>query len=95
MNRTTATPLVGKLDWISVSLVLFLVVFGWLNILATVTPVADSFQWSWDHEAGKQLSFIGLASFLVLMVLLADAQRRRAAASGSFNSLMINTSDSS
>jgi len=74
MNRTTAAPLVGKLDWISVSLVLFLVVFGWLNILATVTPVADSFQWSWNHEAGKQLSFIGLASFLVLMVLLADAR---------------------
>ena len=58
MNRTTATPLVGKLDWISVSLVLFLVVFGWLNILATVTPVADSFQWSWNNEAGKQLSFM-------------------------------------
>ncbi len=74
MNRTTATPLVGKLDWISVSLVLFLVVFGWLNILATVTPVADSFQWSWNNEAGKQLSFMGLAGFLVLMVLLSDAR---------------------
>ncbi len=74
MNRTSAAPLVGKLDWISVSLVLFLVLFGWLNILATVTPVADTFQWSWDNEAGKQLSFIGLASFLVLMVLLADAR---------------------
>ena len=58
MNRTNATPLVGKLDFISVGLVVFLVVFGWLNILATVTPVGDEFQWSWDHEAGKQLQFI-------------------------------------
>lgn len=74
MNRTNATPLVGKLDLISVGLVVFLVVFGWLNILATVTPVGDEFQWSWDHEAGKQLRFIGLASFLILIVLLADAR---------------------
>lgn len=74
MNRNTASPLVGKLDWISVSLVLFLVLFGWFNILATVTPVADTFQWNWSHEAGKQLNFIGLAAFLVLMVLLADAR---------------------
>jgi rod shape determining protein RodA len=74
MNRTNATPLVGKLDFISVGLVVFLVVFGWLNILATVTPVGDEFQWSWDHEAGKQLQFIVLASFLILIVLLADAR---------------------
>ena len=74
MNRTNASPIVGKLDLISVGLVVFLVVFGWLNILATVTPVGDEFQWSWDHEAGKQLQFIGLASFLILIVLLADAR---------------------
>ena len=74
MNRTNASPLVGKLDLISVGLVVFLVVFGWLNILATVTPVGDEFQWSWDNEAGKQLQFIGLASFLILIVLLADAR---------------------
>jgi len=73
-RQTTTDPLVGKLDQLSVGLVAFLVLFGWINIFATVSPMDDTWAWSWSNEAGKQLSFIGLAGVLVLLVLLSDAR---------------------
>ena len=73
-RQTTTDPLVGKLDHLSVGLVAVLVLFGWINIFATVSPMDDTWAWSWSNEAGKQLSFIGLAGVLVLLVLLSDAR---------------------
>lgn len=75
MQRQPSTaPLVGRLDRLSVGLVIFLVLFGWVNIFATVSPIEDTWAWSWSNEAGKQLGFIGLAGVLVLLVLLSDAR---------------------
>lgn len=73
-RQTTTAPLVGRLDRLSVGLVVFLVLFGWVNIFATVSPIEDTWAWSWSNEAGKQLGFIGLAGVLVLLVLLSDAR---------------------
>ncbi|MFZ9732981.1 MAG: hypothetical protein ACO3BA_06405, partial [Schleiferiaceae bacterium] len=69
-RHVQSNPLVGRLDRLTVGLVVFLVLFGWVNIFATVSPIDDTWAWSWSNEAGKQLSFIGLASVLVLLVLL-------------------------
>jgi rod shape determining protein RodA len=73
-RHVQSNPLVGRLDRLTVGLVVFLVLFGWVNIFATVSPIDDTWAWSWSNEAGKQLSFIGLASVLVLLVLLSDAR---------------------
>jgi rod shape determining protein RodA len=73
-RQPTTAPLVGRLDQLSTSLVAFLVLFGWMNIFATVSPIDDTWAWSWSNEAGKQLGFIGLAGVLVLLVLLSDAR---------------------
>ena len=51
-RQTTTDPLVGKLDQLSVGLVAFLVLFGWINIFATVSPMDDTWAWSWSNEAG-------------------------------------------
>ena len=73
-RQPTTAPLVGRLDQLSTGLVVFLVLFGWMNIFATVSPIDDTWAWSWSNEAGKQLGFIGLAGVLVLLVLLSDAR---------------------
>ncbi len=64
----------GKLDGLSVGLFLFLVLFGWMNIYATVNPEIEGFGWDWNNEAGRQLMFMGLSALLILVVLLSDAR---------------------
>lgn len=73
-RQSVSNQFVGKLDRISVGLVVFLVLFGWINIFATVSPIDDTWAWNWSNEAGKQLGFIALAGVLVLLVLLSDAR---------------------
>jgi len=64
----------GKLDGLAVGLFGFLVLFGWMNIYATVNPEIDGFGWDWNNEAGRQLLFMGLSAVLILVVLLSDAR---------------------
>lgn len=64
----------GKLDGLTVGLFLFLVLFGWMNIYATVNPVIDGYGWDWNNEAGRQLRFIGMSALIILIVLLSDAR---------------------
>ena len=64
----------GKLDGLSVGLFLFLVIFGWMNIYATVNPEIQGFGWDWNNEAGRQLLFMGLSALLILIVLLSDTR---------------------
>ncbi len=64
----------GKLDGLTVGLFTFLVVFGWMNIYATVNPELDGFGWDWNNEAGRQLMFMGLSGLLIFIVLLSDGR---------------------
>lgn len=64
----------GKLDGLAVGLFLFLVIFGWMNIYATVNPVIEGFGWDWNNEAGRQLVFMGMSALIILIVLLSDAR---------------------
>ena len=64
----------GKVDGLSLGFYLFLVVFGWMNIYATVNPALDGFGWDWNNEAGRQLFFIGLSLLLIFVVLLSDGR---------------------
>lgn len=61
------------IDWTTIWLYILLVGFGWLNIYAAIynpeTPISIL---SLDHQAGKQLLYIGTASILILMILFVD-----------------------
>lgn len=61
------------IDWTTIWLYMLLVGFGWLNIYAAIynpeTPISIL---SLDHQAGKQLLYIGTASILILMILFVD-----------------------
>lgn len=66
--------LFGRIDGLILALYIFLLIFGWMNIYATVNLDIDGFSWDWTNQAGRQLIFIGLGSLLILLLLLSDAR---------------------
>ena len=71
MNRTG--ELVNKVDWLTISLYGLLVLFGVINIYAAVYD-ADSTTsfFSFSHNAGKQMAFIGIAIIVAILILTLD-----------------------
>lgn len=68
------SDLFGKIDGLTLSLYLFLLIFGWINIYATVNADIEGFSWDWTNQAGRQLIFIGLGSLLIFLLLLSDVR---------------------
>ncbi len=67
--------LLNQIDWITVGLYFLLVLMGWLNIYAAVydpDPATHKSIFSLSINSGKQLLWIGLSVFLILMMLLID-----------------------
>ena len=64
----------GKIDTITVSLYLFLVLFGWMNIYAAVYNEEFGNIWDTSQEYGKQLLFILTGIVLIGLILLSDAR---------------------
>ncbi len=64
----------GKIDTITVSLYLFLVLFGWMNIYAAVYNEEFGNIWDTSQEYGKQLLFILTGFVLIGLILLSDAR---------------------
>ena len=62
----------GKIDKITLILYYFLILFGWINLFATVNAGSNFYNWDWNNEAGRQLIFIGLSNILILIFLLSD-----------------------
>ena len=68
------SDLFGKIDGLTLALYLFLLIFGWVNIYATVNADIQGFSWNWANQAGRQLTFIGLGSLIGFLLLLSDAR---------------------
>jgi rod shape determining protein RodA len=66
--------LFGRIDGLILTLYIFLLIFGWINIYATVNLEIDGFSWDWTNQAGRQLIFIGLGSLMIFLLLLSDAR---------------------
>ena len=66
--------LFGRIDGLILALYVFLLIFGWINIYATVNLEIDGFSWDWTNQAGRQLIFIGLGSLMIFLLLLSDAR---------------------
>lgn len=58
-----------KLDWITVGIYLFLVLFGWLNIYAAVYDENHTSIFDITQRYGKQMIWI-IASFLLILIIL-------------------------
>ena len=58
----------GNIDWLSISLFLILVAFGWVNIFsASFNDEATSIL-SLDEPYGKQALWIGLSFIMILLI---------------------------
>ena len=64
--------LFGRIDKITLILYYFLILFGWINLYATVNAGSNLYNWNWANEAGRQLIFIGLSNILIFIFLLID-----------------------
>jgi rod shape determining protein RodA len=64
--------LFGRIDKITLILYYFLILFGWVNLYATVNAGSNLYNWNWSNEAGRQLIFIGLSNILIFIFLLSD-----------------------
>ncbi len=71
MRRTEA--LVNQLDWITIILYGMLVLFGVINIYAAIYDVDSTTSFfSFSHNAGKQMLFIGIATIIAIVILSMD-----------------------
>ncbi|WP_228850667.1 rod shape-determining protein RodA [Aegicerativicinus sediminis] len=61
-------------DWITISLFMLLVGFGWLNILSASHSDEVLNYFNLDEPYGKQLVFIGMTFILIILVLAVDAK---------------------
>ena len=65
--------IIQKIDWVTVSLYLALVLLGWLNIFAAVYDESASQSiFDLSLNSGKQLMFIGSALLLIVVILSID-----------------------
>ena len=63
-----------QLDWGTIALYGVLVLFGWLSIYsAAYNPLSPS-PFSFSEEYGKQLVWIGVCTFLIVVILYLDAE---------------------
>ncbi len=71
MKRTDG--LVNQLDWMTIILYGLLVLFGVINVYAAVYDVdSTSGFFSFSHNAGKQMAFIGIAIIVAIVILSLD-----------------------
>ena len=63
-----------KLDWITITLFLLLVGFGWLNIMSA-SHVGEEFSYfDIDQPYGKQMLFIVMTFVLIIIILSIEAK---------------------
>ncbi len=63
-----------NMDWLTVFLFLFLVLYGWLSIYSASGSNESHSIFDFSQRYGKQLLWIGMALFLAFTILLIDAK---------------------
>ncbi len=66
--------IIGRLDWVSVSIYIILILFGWLSIYSATVNDYSKGIFDLSSRYGKQILWIGLALFLALLILIIDAK---------------------
>ena len=69
---TQSQPKPSRVDWITLSLYYFFVIVGLLCVYASVYKETNPNIWDASQNYGKQLIWIGISSFIGLMILLID-----------------------
>jgi rod shape determining protein RodA len=69
---TQQQPKPAHIDWISLTLYVVFVISGLLCIYASVFKETNPYIYDMDMNYGKQLLWIGISSFIALLILLVD-----------------------
>lgn len=74
MSRRYGTTGIEKkrYDWTTISLYIFIVIFGWVNIYAAVYDESHAAIFDMTCQHGKQIIWIGVSAMLAFMILLID-----------------------
>ena len=71
MNRRG--DILNNIDWLVLALYVIMVILGWLNIYASeYNPSGSNSIFDLSSSAGKQLIFIGLSFFIIIVILVVD-----------------------
>ena len=69
-----SSTILKRLDWITIFIYLFLVVFGWINIYAAVYNEEYSSIFDGSQRYGKQMLWIAIAFVLIVIILIIDGR---------------------
>lgn len=72
--RNTKTSYFGSLDWISILLYLLLVTIGVISIYASTYEIDNGNLFDFNEFSGKQITWVGFAFLLSLIILLIDSR---------------------
>ena len=67
-----AKEIFGNVDWMSVSLYILLIFFGWVNIYASQYNDDQTLLFDFSQRHGKQLIFITASLFVAFIILIID-----------------------
>jgi rod shape determining protein RodA len=71
MNAKSQTS-IGRVDWVTIGVYLFLVVFGWMNIYSAAYDPAHPNMFDLSQEYGKQLLFLVISFGLAVLTLYVE-----------------------
>ena len=68
------TSIVKNLDWVLVTLLIILVIFGWINIISATSNIEMADWLDWNGKAGKQLLWMGICTVFALVIVNIESE---------------------
>ena len=68
------TTIVKHLDWVLVTLLIILVIFGWINIISATSNIEMADWLDWNGKAGKQLLWMGICTVFALVIVNIESE---------------------
>ena len=68
------SSIVKNLDWVLVTLLIVLVIFGWVNIISATSNIEMADWLDWNGKAGKQLLWMGICTVFALVIVNIESE---------------------
>lgn len=68
------TSIVKNLDWVLVTLLIILLIFGWINIISATSNIEMADWLDWNGKAGKQLLWMGICTVFALVIVNIESE---------------------
>ncbi|MBM71866.1 MAG: rod shape-determining protein RodA [Crocinitomicaceae bacterium] len=68
------TSIIKNLDWVLVTLLFILLIFGWINIISATSNIEMADWLDWNGKAGKQLLWMGICTVFALVIVNIESE---------------------